>query len=338
MSTIRECPLSGKKVIIAPERLHRPIDFPTSSQMEDDLTLCPFEPGSESATPDEIFSLKDQSGEWITRVVPNRYHALSIEEYKHSAREGFYNCQTGLGAHEVIIETPIHSLNMDHYTIAQYKAYLKTIISRIKDLREDMRLEYIQVFKNHGLKAGATLKHPHSQIIATAFIPPHIDRQIQRCRDYYKQHRRPLLLDIVHEELHVGERIVYEDETFVAFTPYASSFAFEVMIAPKVQISSIEEISVIQKSNLSHALKEVYKALYGVLGEFDFNMLFFNAPPYRDHVRADYFHQMEQFFTFYIQITPRIYTLAGYELSTDMQINPITPESAAQKLQQERNR
>jgi len=120
MSTIRECPLSGKKVIIAPERLHRPMEFSKADRLQDDPSLCPFEPGSESATPDEIFSIKDQMGKWITRVVPNRYHALSVEEHKSSAREGFYTYESGLGAHEVIIETPMHTLRMDHYTIEQY--------------------------------------------------------------------------------------------------------------------------------------------------------------------------------------------------------------------------
>ncbi len=339
MSTIRECPYSGKSVIIAPERLHRPFELSSiQPQNSDDIDLCPFEKGSESSTPKEIFSINDKDGEWITRVVPNRYHALSIEANDKSYREGFFTYTDGLGAHEVIIETPSHDLRADQYTIDLYRIYLRTLIARIKDLKNDTRLKYIQVFKNHGSKAGATLKHPHSQIIATPFIPPKVDRQINRCREYYHANNRSLLLDTINEELRVKKRIIYENETFVAFTPYASSSAFEIMISPKTEIHSIEFINTAQKIDLARSLKSVFSALYALLGEFDYNLLFHNAPPVREHVRADYFYHIEKFFTFNIQILPRIYTTAGYELSTGIDINPVTPESAAQKLLKEMRR
>ncbi len=338
MSTIRECPYSGKRVIIAPNRLHRPFELSEKIANDDDIDLCPFEKDSRSCTPEEIFSIKDKNGEWITRVIPNRYHALSIEEEESSYTEGFFTYAKGLGAHEIIVETPLHNLRADQYTIDLYRIYLRTIISRIKDLKNDTRLKYIQVFKNHGLKAGATLKHPHSQIIATAFIPEKIDIQINRCREYYIKNGRSLLLDTVNEELRAKKRIIYENDTFVAFTPYASSFAFEIMISPKIQIHSLEAINTTEKIDLARTLKSVFSALYGLLGEFDYNIVFNNAPAVREHPRIDYFHHIQRFFTFNIKIVPRIYTIAGYELSSGLEINPVTPESAAQKLLKEMSR
>ncbi len=334
MSEIRICPLSDKQVVIAPQRLHRPMQV-VSQSIEDDIALCPFERGAEDATPHEIFSIKDKNGDWICKVVPNLYRALNIEEEKFSQREGFFTFQSGLGAHEVIIETPNHNLKPNEYTLEQYKAYLRTIITRINDLSLDTRLEYIQIFKNHGAKAGASLKHPHSQIIANAFIPSSIDTLIEKQRKYFKQHKRSLLQDIVYEELRIGKRVIYENDDFVAFSPYASAYAFEIMIVPKIQLHTITAITVAQKSALAHTLKASYQALFSLLGDVDFNLMIHNAPPKRENSDPDYFYQIEQFYTFYLHITPRIYTLAGYELSSGVHINPVTPEDATQKLKEE---
>ncbi len=337
MSTIRVCPYSGKSVIIAPERLHRPFEF-HNPIYEDEIDLCPFEKGGESFTPKEIFSIRDKDGEWITRVVANKYHALSIEASEESYKEGFFTYAQGLGAHEVIIETPSHFLKANHYTLELYRAYLKTVILRIKDLENDTRLKYIQVFKNCGYKAGATLYHPHSQIIATPFIPPKVDAQIRRCKRYYLSNGRSLLLDMINEELREQKRVIYENDTFVAVAPYASSFSFEVLISPKVQIHSVKNINAAQKIDLARTLKAVFGALYSLLGDFDYNLLFHNSPPVRDHKEIDYFHHIEKFFTFNIQIIPRLNTIAGYELSSGVDINPVAPEFAAQKLLKEISR
>ncbi len=336
MSEVRYCKLRGEKVIIAPERLHRPSYFDKPKQ-EDDLTLCPFEPGSEKATPDAIYTAQDKNGNWTCRVVPNLYKALSIEEHFGSKRIGFNTQESGLGAHEVIIETPQHDLNMDHYTLEQWQTYLKAAASRIKDLSHDIRLAHIQVFKNHGAAAGATLRHPHSQILATAFIPPMIEREIELQRAYFQKEKRALLIDIVSEEIREEKRVIYENSAFIAFTPYASLHAFEVIIAPKEQKSNLASLHTDTLKELSKALQNVYKKLYTVLGNFDFNMIFKNPPQQIEHVNPNYFYQMDQFFTFHIQIIPRLYTLAGYEFGTNVHINPVLPEMAAEKLKEEKN-
>ena len=323
--SIRYCKLRDTDVIISPKRLHRPTQFDLP---KDNYTLqeCPFELGAEDATPKEIFSIKDEKGNWICRVVPNLYNALCIDEEKSSKREGFFTSKSNFGAHEIIIETPSHDKTADKYTEEQWRAYLKTIIHRLEDLRCDSRLEYIQVFKNHGSRSGATLIHPHSQILATGFVPGGVKSELQRNKDYYKIHNRSLLLDIVSEELRIGKRVVFENSSFAAFVPFAALYPFEIIISPKEQICDITKLSQNQLRDASQILKNVYKKLYALLGDFHYNMIFKNLPNFKKE--SDNYH------TFYIQIIPRIYMLAGYELSTGMRINPVTPEMAAKKLKE----
>ncbi len=333
MSVIRYCPLRDEKVIIAPNRLHRPADYKICSSKEsEDISECPFERGREEFTPREIFSLKDEQGLWKCRVVPNLYHALSVENKKRSFREGFFEYEEGLGAHEVIIETPDHFKRMKDYSIDDFKDYLFVIRNRLNDLSRDKRLEYISVFKNQGINAGATLKHPHSQIIATPFIPKEIEREIERKREYYKKHKRALLTDIVNEEIKIDKRIIEKNEDFAAFVPYASLFPFESIIAPKEPVSSLSLLNDEKLYSLSEILQKVFIKLYKVLGDFDFNLIFKNPPVVCKRSEPDYFYQMEDFYLFYIQIVPRLYKFAGFELATNMHINPITPENAAGKL------
>jgi UDPglucose--hexose-1-phosphate uridylyltransferase len=321
MSEIRYCKLRDTDVIIAPKRLHRPTQFDTPTEHYT-IDECPFEVGNEDATPTEIYRTSDKNGEWITRVVPNLYNALDINEENSSKREGFFTKKSAFGAHEVIIETPSHDKKADKYTIEQWSAYLKTINTRVSDLSKDRRLKHIQVFKNHGSRAGATLRHPHSQIIATGFIPNEVKNEYKRCEDYYNIHQRTLLLDIANEELRIGKRVVFENNTFLAFAPYASLYPFEIIISPKEHIGSISSLNQQQIHDLAQILKNIYKKLYGVLGDFHYNMIF-KTPI-----------ESLEYYTFYIQIIPRIYMLAGYELATNMRINPVTPEMAAQKLKE----
>lgn len=321
MSTIRYCKLRDTDVIISPKRLRRPTELHTPTDHYD-LDECPFELGSEEATPTEIYSIKDKNGDWITRVVPNLYNALDIHEENSSKREGFFSSKSTFGAHEVIIETPSHDKTADKYTLENWEAYLKTINHRVKDLSQDFRLKYIQVFKNHGSRSGATLRHPHSQIIATGFVPSVVKNELQRSKEYFEIHNRTLLLDIVNEELKIGERVIYENNSFVAFAPFASLYPFEVIISPKEQIGTMSELNQSGIHDLAQILKNIHKKLYATLGDFHYNMIFKNPPTAMEH------------YTFYIQIIPRIYMLAGFELASGMRINPVSPEVSAKKLKE----
>ncbi len=307
---------------------------------EEELKFCPFESGNESLSGTEIFSIREKGSgknieEWKTRVIPNLYHALSIEETKETHVSGFFEQQNGLGAHEVIIETPHHHLTMDHYTTQEFESYLLTVMNRISDLEKDTRLEYIQVFKNCGKYAGASMPHPHSQIIATPFIPKNIRDELLIQKSYFEKHGRSLIGDMVEEEIRLNERIIYENGTFIAFSPYASFFPFEVLITSKFPINKITQLNTHQISDLAVTMEFLFKRLYRELGDFPFNLLFFNMPPVSKQNDPDFFYRMDDYYRFTIKITPRIYQLAGFELASGIHINPIPPELATIRLKEE---
>ncbi len=328
-------------MIIAENRLRKPDliqEVPESAGH--DLKDCPFEYGNETLAGSEIFAVREKGSAknttgWKTRVVPNLYNALSIEAEKQNRRIGFFERRDGLGAHEVIIETPNHFASMDQYTREDFENYIKTIMARIDDLEKDTRLEYIQVFKNSGKYAGASMHHPHSQILATPFIPKDIKARLDIQKHYFEKHGRSLVGDLVDEEIRLNERIIYENGTFVVFSPYASCFPFEVLIAPKLGLSKISTLTLHQVADLAQAMQVVFKRLHRELGDFPFNMLFFNMPPMSAQNDPDFFYKMDEYYRFHINITPRIYHLAGFEISTGMQINPVPPELAASRLREE---
>ncbi len=332
MSVIRYCPLRDEKVIVAVNRLHRPVDYQIcKAPVKENIEECPFERGREELTPNEIFSIRE-NGEWLVRVVPNLYHALSVENEKKSYRKGFFEYEEGVGAHEVIIENPDHFKKMKDYSIKEFRDYLFAIKSRLLDLSNDKRLEYISVFKNQGINAGATLSHSHSQIIATPFIPKDIKNEIERKRDYYKTHNRALLRDIVTEEIREEKRIIEKNDDFLAFVPFASLYPFETIVAPLEDIHSLAFFDEEKLLSLSKILQTVFKKLYRVLGDFDFNIVYKNSPPITEQFEPTYFYQIDKFYIFYIQIIPRLYKLAGFEIATNMRINPISSEDAAKQL------
>ncbi len=319
MNKIRYCKLRDTKVIIAPNRVNRPTNFKVQSD-SDDISLCPFEKGNERFLTKEIFSIKDENNNWSVKVVPNLYNVLDIGVENYSKREGFFTYESGFGAHEVIIETPLHDITMDRYTKQMWSDYLEAIKHRLEDLSKDKRLKYIQVFKNYGFRAGATLKHPHSQLIATPFVPKEIKREFKRSKRYFKTHQRALLDDIIYEELRVDKRVIYKNSNFVAFAPFASLYPFEIIIAPKIAISSMIYLDYEALVDLVEVLEIVYKKLYKTLGDFHYNMIFKNALEDIDYFRS------------YIHIIPRIYTLAGFEISTGMRVNPFSPELVSKEL------
>lgn len=328
-------------MIIAENRLRKPDlmkEAPETAQ--DDLKECPFEYGNEMISGDEIFAIREKGSSkngtgWKTRVVPNLYNALSIEAQKRNRRIGFYERRDGLGAHEVIIETPNHYARMDRYSQEEFENYIKTIMARIDDLEKDTRLEYVQIFKNCGKYAGASMPHPHSQILATPFIPKEIKERLVIQKNYFEKHGRSLIGDLVDEEIRLNERIIYENGTFVVMAPYASCFPFEILIAPKAALSKMSKLTQYQVADLGKAMQFVFKRLYRELGDFPFNMLFFNMPPMSAQNDPDFFYKMDDYYRFHINITPRIYHLAGFEISTGMQINPVPPELAALRLREE---
>ena len=335
MSNIRTDLLNDKYVLIAPERLHRP-DFYQKTPQEGDIKNCPFCDGHEDMTPSEIYAIRDNqpnSTGWKTRVVPNLYKAVQVELQSGSKMQGMFETIQGVGAHEVLIDSPNHDKDIVTLDTSHIELWLKSMIQRLEDLKRDRRLVHLSIFKNYGENSGATQKHPHTQIMALPIIPKNKLDFLKRNFDYYKRHGRGLVQDIVeNEKISKDSRAIEEIGNFIAYCPFASSFPFEVTIAPLKGISSLELCNQEEISNLSFMIKTVFEKLHKQLGEFDYNLYFRLAPLNKNFENEEYLPHLEEIFRFTLHIIPRIYRLGGFELSTNMTVNPVSPEECARLL------
>lgn len=337
MSEIRYDRLHNKYAIIAPERLHRP-NIAKQEFTKSEKQNCPFCEGHENFTPPEIFALRDNTPNsplWRTRVVPNLYKAVQIEEEDISKRDGFFEYVKGFGAHEIIIDTPCHECSFSSLPNEAIYDWLQTIHARINDLTRDQRIVFINVFKNSGQNAGATQPHPHTQIIALPIMAQNDLDFLQRNQQYYTVHGRGIMEDIVYNEKEAKVRIIDETGIFTAYCPYASAFAFEVIIAPCKIITNISRCSEDELKDLAQLLKNVFVMLDTQLDAFDYNITFHSAPVNKNFENEKYMDDIDKNFTFYLRIMPRLYTLAGFELSTEMAINGVAPEVCAKLLRGE---
>jgi UDPglucose--hexose-1-phosphate uridylyltransferase len=326
---LRKDPVVGRWVIISTERGRRPSDFavqPVQAQGGD----CVFCQHNEGKTPPEIMAVRGPDTEangpgWSLRVVPNKFPALRIEGELEPSGEGPYDRMNGVGAHEVVIETPDH-----HATLATLPAdavadVLLAYRERVVDLKKDPRFEYILVFKNHGAAAGASLEHPHSQLIATPIIPIMVSEELKGAAEYYGMKERCVWCDVVRQERRIRRRVIMEAHGFVALAPFAPRFPFETWILPTRHRSAFEETGVDELRGLAELLGEFLRRMDRVLQRPPFNFMLHTAP-LRDGP-LDHFH-------WHLEIIPKLTNVAGYEWGSGFFINPTPPEDAAAALRE----
>lgn len=331
MSSIRYSILDDRHVLIAPERMRKP-DVLNSIVCD---APCPFCEGNEAMTPKEIHALRENEPNmegWKIRVVPNLYKALQIETPNEHHKVGIFEEFGGFGAHEIIIDTPEHKTKMSELRLHEYIHLFSTIKARANDLQNDKRLIYLSIFKNVGKSAGASLAHLHTQIIGMPFMPTSKANLFKRKFEFYQQKGRKLLRDIVDEEIRNEERILLQNDDFVAYLPFASSFPFEIIIASRKDVASVCMLDESAIYNLGLISERVINALYKSLGEIAFNLSFITPPINANFQNDGYFYDIKKISLFALRIQPRIYGLAGFEVSEGMNINPISPEFAAKVL------
>ena len=324
MSEFRYCKLKKEWRLFAPERLRRPNDLHNKKEIHPGELIhdkCPFDMGKEEFTPNEITRVS-QNGEWRCRVVPNLYNALSINVNPLSSRDGYFEKFGGFGAHEVVIETPNHEKQIWDYDYNDLVNYFTIIQERVINLQKDDRFAYLSIFKNQGENAGASMSHSHSQIIALPFLPKRMKEEYEYKKEYFKEHKRALLDDIVYEELQHKKNIITQNSEFIIYCPYASEFAFEAKIVSKKKLSTLTEFTKSDMSALCDIVNEYFTLYYKALGEVPFNMIIKNAP------YENYNEKTKEYFRFNIEIKPRIYKQAGFELDSDISINVMLPEEA----------
>jgi UDPglucose--hexose-1-phosphate uridylyltransferase len=328
MPELRKDPVTERWVIVATDRARRPGDFirqplPT----EPSGRFCPFCPGHESKTPPEILAYRDGSGRdqpgWSLRVVPNKFPVLEIEGDLDREGEGLFDRMHGIGAHEVIIEAPEHVLSMANLEEHSIERVLWAFRDRIADLKNDRRLRYVLLFKNHGESAGATLEHTHSQLIALPVVPKRVLEEIEVAERYYDFKERCLFCDLIRQEIKAGTRVVTETDHFLVLEPYAPRFPFETWIMPRQHRSHFEDTDTNQLKNLAWVLKSTLRKLEKVLERPPYNFLIHSAP--LQEGANPYYH-------WHMEIIPRLTRVAGFEWGTGFYINPTPPEESAQFL------
>jgi len=324
MPELRKDPIIGRWVIISTERGKRPTNYPASGKMILPKT-CPFCPGNESATPPEIIAYRtDGSGRnqpgWSLRVVSNKYPALIIEGSLNREPIGIYDRMNGIGAHEVIIETADHAVDLVDMPKEKIKDVLWVFRERFLDLQRDPRFKYILIFKNHGEAAGASVEHSHSQLIATPIIPKRVAEELTGAKKYHEYKERCIFCDIIRQELSDQSRIVLETDSFLAFEPYASRFPFETWLLPKTHITNYIDTDIDIHIELAETLKDVLGKLKAGLADPPYNFIMHTAPVGSEY--RDYYH-------WHIEIIPKLTRVAGFEWGTGFYINPTRPEDAA---------
>lgn len=339
MSEIRYDKLHERNVIIAPERLHRPLDAALKEERRAKERVCPFCEGNEKLTPSEIFALrddgsyKDEKG-WKTRVVPNLFKALQIEA-PHQHHYGIFEHWDGFGAHEVLIDTPNHTTSMTQWSKENAIDWFHTLQLRLSDLRKDSRLTSLTLFKNEGANAGATQQHCHTQLIALPIIPQTKMREYVRLHEHYKATQKSLIALMIEEELQAQpSRIVATHGDFVAFCPFASAHPFELMISSQKALGTLDTLSEESLDSLARLTLEILQRLKVQLHSLDFNLICSTPPLQKEGVTNELFDSFSASSRFYIRITPRIYRYGGFEIESEILINPVAPELAAKLLRE----
>jgi UDPglucose--hexose-1-phosphate uridylyltransferase len=331
MPELRRDPVIGRWVIIATERASRPHDFfHYKSTIQTASGLCPFCPQQEHLTPTEILAYRPAGGQpnspgWTVRVVPNKFPALQVEGDLAREGIGLFDRMNGVGAHEVIIETAEHKQTLADLTPKQIEDVLWAFRDRIVDLKRDVRLRSILVFKNHGVAAGATLEHSHSQLIALPVIPAIVLAEIEGCRMHFQQKERCIYCDLIRQETSDRARLVSENPEFLAITPFAPRFPFEMWILPKRHAAYFEESQKTQFELLARTLSECLRRMDHVLNRPAYNYILHTSPLHEK--TGDFYH-------WHIELIPKLTQVAGFEWGTGFYINPVRPEEAAKTLRE----
>ncbi len=338
MPELRKDLFTDNWVIIAEGRDGRPMDYVKGPVPEDDPADCPFEPGQESMTPPEIDSIPpDEMGDesdWLVRVVPNKFSALSPSEPLTSSDEtGLFQRMSGTGSHEVVIESPDHNQKLSDFSPEQAERVLRIFQRRLQELLGDDRFQFVQIFRNQGREAGASLVHPHSQILALPFLPLSFRDRLQASRKYNERTNNCMLCDVLDHELRDEERVVTSGESFVVLAPYAPRYPYELWVVPRSHKHDFRSVEETERFELAKRLPETIKKLNETLVNPPFNLLLRTAPtPDSNDTNRSYFEALSDHFHWYIEIIPRLKRTAGLELATETHINTIAPETATRTL------
>lgn len=329
MPELRKDPIIGRWVIISTERGKRPVDYEIPAPAVSHGS-CPFCYGQEHLTTPEILAVRPpetapNSPGWQLRVIANKYPALRVEGELEKSGEGLYDKMSGIGAHEIIVEMPEHNRFLSDLDIPHIQNILSAYVSRMQDLKRDTRLKYLMIFKNQGYRAGASLEHSHSQLIATPIVPKSINEELAGAQEYYNYKERCVFCDIVKQETEDRRRLVLENEYFISIAPFAARFPFECWLLPKKHESNFENSTPADLALLAAMLKETLLRIKASVSNPPYNLVLHTAPCQMSGL---------QHFHWHMEIMPRLTRVAGFERGTGFYINPTPPEEYARFLRE----
>lgn len=332
---MRKDVFTGGWVIVAETDAVRPSDF-HFRPFTRNTTFCPFCETNEASTPPEIFAIRPPGSRangpgWSVRVVPNSQPRLRIEGDLGRRPEGFHDLMNGVGADEVIAETPRHDRSLHELEVHEVADVVRAWVARIIDLERDKRMRYILIYKNHGEEAGAhTITHSISQLMALPVTPRAIKTKLMVARDYYALKERCIYCDVLSQELSDRRRLVTENEDFVALAPFASRSPFEIDLFPKFHNSSFSRLDPSQIEKLASILRLSLQKLDQTLGGAPYNLSLQDRPFLR--AREGYWKTIEEDFHWHLQILPQIIRTTGFEQASWFFYNPVPPEITARCL------
>jgi UDPglucose--hexose-1-phosphate uridylyltransferase len=329
MSELRRDPILGRWNIVetdgplGPEAFEAEQDAPAGGR-------CPFCYGNEGMTPPEIYAVRPPGSPpngigWSLRVVANKFPALKIEGDLHRRGLGVFDMCNGVGAHEVIIETPEHRRQMADLSLEELSSVIRAFKSRSLDLRGDRRLKYTLIFKNVGLSAGASLEHTHSQLIALPIVPKRVQEELKGAERYFEFRERCPYCDLLNQDVQEDERLVCENRSFVAVCPFMSGFPFELWILPREHRGDFAQIAPEAITDFARILKETLQRLRAALNNPAYNFIIHTAPI--EPLEREEYH-------WHLELIPKLTKIAGFEWGTGFYINPTSPEFAAKLLRE----
>ncbi len=326
MPQLRQDIITGRWVAVATERAKRPDSFTQAAKEAVAANaVCPFCAGHERMTPPEVFAYRadgsapDTPG-WSLRVVPNLFAAFQLEAEGQERVNGLFPMRDALGACEVLISSPDHALTTPWLPAAQVEQMVRAYRDRMAHHADNPRIEYVLVLYNHGQPAGASLEHPHSQLYAIGLVPPLVQEELLGSRRFWQSHGVCVFCRLVEEERRVRERVVFENDAFLVYAPYASRLPFETWILPKRHQARFLAAETGELRGLAQALRQSLRKLHEGLHDPPYNFYLHTAPLKGDH---------EAFYHWHLEILPKLTTWAGFELGTGIMINVTRPEEAA---------
>ena len=319
--------MTGKWVVYSSARGKRPHDAPLPEPKDESRAVfvpnCPFCPGNERMTPPTIQQTPDGNRPWQTRVIPNKYPILRPHADSIHCEESVYRAIPGVGRHEVIIETPRHDEDVPGMSREHVQDIIETYYQRYVDMAQDHSIQAVFLFRNHGVSAGSSLAHPHAQIIGTPIVPPQVQEREATARRYFADHGRCGYCDMLALEQREKRRVVWQNDSFVVFVPYAAEVSFETWIVPRRHAADFGSVGGATLAALAEAFQEALIRLYRFARDPDYNCIVHSAS--RASRNSAHLH-------WHIQIRPRIGVEAGFELGSGMAVNLSCPEEDAALL------